>query len=70
MLKPKKVIAVCPHLWNGESYAEGGFYNLAKTYLYNADKMHENDQPRETKPNKYLQCCYCEKNRWKVSLRE
>lgn len=42
VLKPRSVIAVCPYLGEGESYAEGS-YNL--TYLYNADKMHENNQP-------------------------
>lgn len=64
-----KVLAVCPHLWKGESYTEGSYYNLTKTYLYNADKTHESNQREENKLNKYLQHCCCE-NRWEFSVRE
>lgn len=65
-----KVIVVCPHLGKGESYAEGSYYNLSKTYLHNADKMYESSQPEENKQNKYLQHRCREKNREKVSVRE
>lgn len=59
-----------PHLGKSESYAEGRYYNLTKTYLYNADKTHGSSQLEENKSRKYLQHHWCEKNRWKVSVRE